>query len=126
MERFFVTLVVAALCTLTSPLALAEDATSVAEPGSDPLGLMIAQIKSWGGGSGPRQRDCQRVCENTQVNCQRGCFGLAETDAQNSCSRQCLVTYLGCAEGCLPGSTGGAANKAKSEDGEASSGSSSG
>lgn len=126
MERFFVTLVIAALCTLTSPLALADDATPLAEPASDPLQLMIAQSKPWGGGSGPRQRDCQRVCENTQVNCQRGCFGLAETDAQSSCSRQCLVTYLGCAEGCRPGSTGGAADKAKSEDSDASSSSTSG
>ncbi|MEM9385176.1 MAG: hypothetical protein AAGA68_08965 [Pseudomonadota bacterium] len=125
MERFFLTLVIVALCTLMSPLALADDAPTVSEPVADPLQLMIAQIKAWGGGGGPRQRDCQRVCENTQVNCQRGCFGLAETGEQNNCSRQCLGTYLGCAEGCLPGSTGGAANKSRSEDSDGS-GSSSG
>lgn len=116
MDRFFIALVIAALCTLTGSLAHADEAAAPTDPVADPLQLMLAQIKSWGGGSGPRQRDCQRVCENTQVNCQRGCFGLTTSDAQNGCSLQCLSTYLGCADGCRPGSTSGAAGQVRDDD----------
>ncbi len=115
MERISILLILSVLLALTSPMAQADDANAQAAP-ADPIRELLAQATPWGGGAGPRQRDCQRLCENEQVNCQRGCFGLLEMESQGDCSRQCLTTYLRCAEGCRPGSTGGAGDKAKADN----------
>jgi hypothetical protein len=101
MGNQLIAFLLAALLVFLAPAVPASDTEEGAAPAAGPaLQLLLAQGQSYGGGSGPRKRDCGRRCENEQVNCQRGCFALPERAAQNECSVQCIETYLECANQC--------------------------
>ncbi len=73
-------------------------AAAVADPdGADALAMLFAQENP------PRRGDCARVCETRHVNCQRGCFALAEREAQDACSRRCLSEFEACSRYCSSG-----------------------
>ena len=88
------------LLAAAAPRLLADVPAPAPASPPDPLQLLLAQGTSFGGGAGPRQRDCGRACETMQVNCQRGCFALPERDEQDACSKRCLASYVECVGEC--------------------------
>ncbi|MEO0973074.1 MAG: hypothetical protein AAFX85_08255 [Pseudomonadota bacterium] len=106
MERNVVALIIAMALVWMASLAAhaeeaqADEAQASVVPVEDPVRILLAQTKPWGGGGGPRGRDCNRVCETEQVNCQRSCFAKPDAQEQESCSLGCVLIYVECVEGC--------------------------
>ena len=97
MRKHVVVLISAMVLMWMGSVAQAEDTSVSAD---EPLKILLAQTKTWGGGAGPRRRDCNRVSENDQVNCQRSCFALPEAEEQAACSIQCVTDYIKAVEEC--------------------------